>query len=213
MALNLTGGEGGSGIVLIQDRVDINPNQPIPAYDLAPAVAYSARHRRDPGREIIALVCDPKLPPRMDAVAPLQRIDNPALMRVVDSGIVDWAPEGRSCPVIVVEQPRGRRVFPSLDEKIAPMREASITRMCLTPAASVLRDIAAHRVVHRAIRPDNLFFDDEAGNRLVLASVYPRHQRLHSLLSMKQSSPGWRHQRGAAKVASQTICTRSARRP
>ena len=139
----------------------------MPAYDLAPAVAYSARHRRDPGREIIALVCDPKLPPRLDAVAPLQRIDNPALMNVVDSGIVDWAPEGRRCPVIVVEQPRGRRVFPTLDEKIAPMPEELVTRMCLTPAAYVLRDIAAHGVVHRAIRPDNMFFDDEAGNRLV----------------------------------------------
>jgi hypothetical protein len=131
MALNLGGGESGSGAVSIHDRVDINPNQPLPAYDSAPALAYTATHRRDPEREIIALVCDPKLPPRFDAVAPMQRIANPALMSVVDSGIVDWPLEGRRCPVIVVEQPRGRRVFPSLDEKVTPLQEELVTRLCL----------------------------------------------------------------------------------
>ncbi len=131
MALNLGGGEGGSGTVSIHDRIDINPNQPLPAYDSAPALAYTATHRRDPEREIIALVCDPKLPPRFDAVAPMQRIANPALMSVVDSGIVDWPLEGRRCPVIVVEQPRGRRVFPSLDEKVTPLQEELVTRLCL----------------------------------------------------------------------------------
>lgn len=139
----------------------------MPAYDLAPAVAYAAAHRRDPGREIIALVCDPKQPPRMDAVAPMQRIDNPALMKIVDSGIVDWPLEGRRCPVIVVEQPRGRRVFPSLDEPETPLLEELVTRICLQQSSYVLRDMASHGVVHRAIRPDNLFFDDEAGNRMV----------------------------------------------
>ena len=167
MALNLKGGEGGSSTVSIHDRIDINPNQPLPAFDSAPAVAYTATHRRDPAREIIALVCDPKLPPRMDVVAPLQRIDNPALMSVVDAGIVDWPHEGRRCPVIVVEQPRGRRVFPSLEEKITPLQEELVTRLCLQQASYVLRDLASHGVTHRAIRPDNLFFDDEAGNRMV----------------------------------------------
>ena len=72
MALNLMGGEGGKSTVSIHDRVDIDPNQPVPAYDLAPAVAYAAAHRRDPGREIIALVCDPNRP-KPNAGAPAGR--------------------------------------------------------------------------------------------------------------------------------------------
>src|SRR3546814_1143525 len=57
------------------------PDQPLPGYDSPPAVAYAAIHARDPARKLFALVCDPKLPPRIDIVAPMHRIDHVNLMR------------------------------------------------------------------------------------------------------------------------------------
>lgn len=169
MALKVSGGGGAepaistARIVDVKDRYQIDSGKPLPEFDSQPAVAYACSHKRDSKRTLYALVCDPKLPPRFDVVGILRRIDHRNLLRALDWDVVDWPPEGRRCPVIILERPIGKRVMPSLETAIAPVQEERVTRNFIEPVCEILREMHALGTHHRMIRPDNLFWmsDDE----------------------------------------------------
>ncbi len=154
-------------MVSVKDRYDISMNAPLPAFDTQPAFAYKATARRDK-RDLIALICDPKLPPRIDLVPTMQQLDQSGTLRVVDWDIVDWAPENRRCPVILFERPKGGRVFASKTQSRAPISEDMVTRNFLHNVAPTLHDLHLLNETHRAIRPENLFFADEKETQIVL---------------------------------------------
>lgn len=185
MALKVSGGEAeadddrGDGApasdgapLLIKDRYQVHPDQPIPDLDNAPAVAVRVTHVRDSDRALYGLVCDPKLPPRLDIVPSVHRVDHRNLQRVVDWGVVDWPAEQRRCPVVVMERPAGRRLFKTATTENPPMTEERVTRMFLTPVVNILRDMHALGVYHRNIRPDNLFFFDGDERELYLGECF-----------------------------------------
>jgi len=184
-ALKVSGGEAeaedggveggvpsGRGPLLIKDRYEVHPDQPIPDLDNPPAVAVRVTHLRDSERTLYGLVCDPKLPPRLDIVSSIHRVDHRNLQRVVDWGVVDWPVEQRRCPVVVMERPAGRRVFKDLTDQHPPMTEERATRLFLTPIASILREMHALGVYHRNIRPNNLFYFDGDERELYIGECF-----------------------------------------
>lgn len=162
----------GQAVVALKDRYDIFVERPVPACDAPPALAFHAAARRDLRRSLYALICDPKLPPRTDAIPLLQRIDSRHVIRVVDWGVVDWPPEGRRCPAIVMERPAGGKAFKSLEDVRAPMSDETVTRLLIQPMAAALKDLHSAGFVHRAIRPDNLYFADEDESALMLGQCF-----------------------------------------
>lgn len=185
MALKVSGGEAeadedrGDGApvsdgapLLIKDRYQVHPDQPIPDFDNAPAVAVRVTHVRDSDRALYGLVCDPKLPPRLDIVPSVHRVDHRNLQRVVDWGVVDWPAEQRRCPVVVMERPAGRRLFKTVTTENPPMTEERVTRMFLTPVVNILRDMHGLGVYHRNIRPDNLFYFDGDERELFIGECF-----------------------------------------
>lgn len=161
-------GAAAAGTVSLKGQFDIAADQPVPGYDSPPAVAYACTQARDPSRQLMALVCDPKLPPRTDVIGPLRRIDHNCLMKVLDWGVVDWPLEGRRCPVLVAERPHGQRVFRATDSEMRPMPEELVMRLFLQPMSQILAELQGQGQVHRAIRPDNLFYDDAQRSRIML---------------------------------------------
>lgn len=154
--------------VALKDRYDIGLDQPLPHLDTLPAVAHQAVLRRDPKRRIFALVCDPKLPPRLAGMAAMHRITHRNIMGVVDWGVIYWPPEGRRCPVLILEQPNGKPAFPSLDAEMPPMLEERVILQFVKPVINALRELHGAGLVHRAIRPDNIYFDETLGGEAVL---------------------------------------------
>ncbi len=154
--------------IALNDRFEIATGSPLPQFDSPPAVAYRAHHARDSSAALFALICDPKMPPRLDSISAFLRIDNRALLEVVESGIVEWAPEGRMCPAIVFRQPQADRVFQTLDETHEPMSEDRVTRFLISPLSDILKELHHAGHTHRAIRPNNLFFDDPNHNIIKL---------------------------------------------
>jgi hypothetical protein len=154
--------QGGSGGHSFLDRYDIRAEQPLARFDMPPAHAYACIPKRDSGREMFALVCDPKQPPRHHHVSALRRINQRGLLNVVEWEVIDWPLEGRRCPVIVYDRPQGTRVLDSLDGQIPKLSEEAVARNFIQPATAALRDIYNHGITHRAIRPTNLFFDSAA---------------------------------------------------
>lgn len=154
--------------VKLRDRYEIAVDEPLPSFDNPPAVAYKVRQVRDEPRDLIALVCDPKMPVRFDLIAPLSRIEAPYLLNIKDWGIVDWPPEGRRCPVFIFDRPEGGRLISALDETFEPMREEAILDLVVNPLYQVLREFNKHHITHRAIRPTNLYTGGSAQGRFTL---------------------------------------------
>jgi eukaryotic-like serine/threonine-protein kinase len=150
---------GSSGAVSINDQFDIYVDQPLKQFDSPPALAYVCTEKRDSDRELFALVCDPKQPPRHDLVSVMQQISQKGLVRAVEWGVVDWPLEGRRCPAIIYERPRGDRVLVNVDDEPPRMSEEAISRKFVEPAVAVLREMHNKGITHRAIRLTNLFYD------------------------------------------------------
>jgi hypothetical protein len=178
MALKVSGGfgeeeeTGSSGSLIIKDRFQIHPDQLLSELDSAPAVAVHVTHLRDSSRKLYGLVCDPKLPPRLDIVSTVHRVDYRNLQRVVDWGVIDWPPESRRCPVVIMERPAGPRIFATPTDEIAPITEEAVTRMFITPAVNILRDLHGLGVHHRNIRPENLFYLDADKAELCIGECF-----------------------------------------
>lgn len=178
MALKVSGGTVEAGPVSneryvdVRDRYQIDSEKPLPQFDSQPAVAYHCVHKRDTKRSLFALICDPKLPPRLDVVGIVRRTDHRNVLRALDWDVVDWAPEGRRCPIVIIEKPGGTRVFPSIEGHYSPMPEEWVTRNFIDPACQVLRDLHSLGTYHRMIRPDNLFWMDESHREMVVGECF-----------------------------------------
>ncbi len=154
--------------VKLRDRYEIAVDEPLPNFDNPPAVAYKVRHVRDEQRDLIGLICDPKMPTRFDLISALSRVETPYLMNIRDWGIVDWPPEGRRCPVFIFGRPEGTRLMSSLEDTFEPMREEAIVDLFVNPAYQVLRELREHDITHRAIRPTNIYTGGSENGRFTL---------------------------------------------
>lgn len=180
MALKIHGGEsspkaatdGGGAVVSVKNRYDIEINSPLPNYDSAPAVAYKAVARRDGRRSLYALICDPKMPPRLDGISFIHRIDHRNVQKVVDWAVVDWPPEGRRCPVLILEEPLGIKYFNSLQDDKEPMHEEQLARCFIQPMIAALRELHAVGIMHRAIRPDNIYAADDPETGTIISECF-----------------------------------------
>ena len=175
MALNETDGEQvasvSGGKVVLKGRFTIDLGKALPTYDAPPAIAYEAVQTSDSSKPLLALVCDPVLPLRADRVISFRGIENRMFMKPHDWGVVDWSVEGRRCPVVVVDRPGRAKVMASISTRIRPMNEDLVARYLIRPMAELMEQFAAADVVHRAIRPDNMYYADAARERMVLGDA------------------------------------------
>lgn len=208
MAVKIAGGEetpnqteseggGGGNVLSMKGRYDIYPSQPLPGYDSPPAKAFYVKHKRDQTRKLLAYLCDPKTPPRLDTISALHRVDHRNFVRVLDWDVLDWPGTGQRFPVIVCECPMGKRVLPGPEEKRSPLLEEQITRMLVEPAVAILRELHTIGVYHGRIRPDNLFFDNDEETEMLIGECYTTPfgmQQLPSCSTIEaiQCSPGGR---------------------
>jgi eukaryotic-like serine/threonine-protein kinase len=157
-----------SAQVTINDRFDVIPDEPLPEFDCGSALAYRVRHHRDSSLSLFGLVCDPRLPMRLDKFNVISRIESPYLMRLNDWGIADWPLTNSQCPILVFERPPRGKLFGSLDQEIEPLHEDFVIKYVVQPVYNVLREFREIGVAHRNIRPDNVFVDGVGESNMVL---------------------------------------------
>ena len=173
MALNLADSDdeqasGGGGTVTLKGRFAIDFGTPLPQFDTAPALAFRAELTSDRGRPLMALICDPMLPLRVDKMNALRGIETRMFLKPHDWGVIDWETEKRRCPALIVDRPGGGRVVQSMTARMRPMNEDLVARLLIRPAAELLEQFSNAGLSHRAIRPDNLFYTDAERSRMVL---------------------------------------------
>ena len=129
----------------------LSPNNQVPAFAGRGVVAAAASDRRTSADSIVALVCTGDVLPRIDAMIALRGLTKPGALSLKDFGPVDW-PDGRQRMAAIYEAPRGGRF--SLTAPVPPWQ---IVDALWRPVAQALTDMHGRAVMHRAIRPDNLY--------------------------------------------------------
>ena len=153
---------------LLHQRYDIDPSSPLVNLDTPSAKAFVARDRRESERDLFALVCNSELPIRSETASLLKGADFPGVMSPVDWGPVFWSPLERRCTIVVYERPRGGLLVDDRVRRDTAISDHDIPRRVIEPLAKGLRAMERLGVTHRAIRPDNLFFLDEARETLAV---------------------------------------------
>jgi hypothetical protein len=156
-ASHLAGADSG---VRLKDRFQIWSDSPIGTLDSPSARAYAVTDEVSGNEGFFALVSDGELLCRDDVMATLHDVRSTTLMRLVENGHVWWPRDNRRRRVAIFERPGGARLMESLTSPVQPMGELQSIRSLLAPAISALGYLSAIGVVHRAIRPTNLFYSD-----------------------------------------------------
>jgi hypothetical protein len=124
--------------ISLAGKYDILPDMPLPALNGPGGPAYAVRGIRERRMELFALVCNAGVPPRMEILSAMRGVEHPAMMRLLDFGVVDWTPDGSRRLVLILEKPGGKQLMPSLADTRDPMPEDQLTRLVLLPLCSAL---------------------------------------------------------------------------
>ncbi|MDA8231898.1 MAG: hypothetical protein M0006_11225 [Magnetospirillum sp.] len=151
---------------VLRDRFIIRSNQPLAHLSAPNAEAFSAEDKRDPSRKLYALICRPELPPRVNVMRALKGVGAAGLQQLVEWGPMVWPPLGRQCMTVVYERPAGERAMAHLKAEMRRIDEFDITRKVIEPAVLAIKELTARGITHRAIRPTNLYYMDDKGERL-----------------------------------------------
>lgn len=162
------GAKGADGAALLQNRYVIHPHKPAPELSTPSAQAFLAEDRRDPARNIFALIARPDLPPRTNVMRSLKGVQAIGLMQMVEWGVIHWPPAGRELTVVVYEKPLGGPVMASLSNGQKRLDEWEISKKLVEPLATALKELTTRGMTHRAIRPTNLFWMEGEGEGMAL---------------------------------------------
>jgi hypothetical protein len=153
--------------VVLKDRYDIDPSEPLPDLDMPQAKAFHCEDRRDAGRSLYALLCRPDMPVRVGAMRSLKGVKAAGMLSLIEYGVVDWPPNKRRQMVVIYERPSGGRVISQPGERFEPVPETQFVKRVMKPIIQALTETSQRGVVHRALRLDNLYWYDSSKERLV----------------------------------------------
>ncbi|MFN4281034.1 MAG: hypothetical protein ACK4NA_00190 [Alphaproteobacteria bacterium] len=154
--------------VRLKDRFQIWTDAPLGAFDSPTARAYAVTDTANGAEGFFALVSDGEVLCRDDVLQAMQDVRASSLMRLVESGRVWWPRDNRRRRVMIFERPGGGRLMEDLAQPMQPMGESQAIRGVLAPVLSALSYLSLIGVVHRAIRPTNLFYADTARQGVLL---------------------------------------------
>jgi hypothetical protein len=163
-----TPSRAGLDFAVLRDRFTIRAGAPLPALDSPSAKAFETEDRRDPGVKLFALICTPGMPVRAGTMEALKGVRSRGLLSLIDFGPVFWPPLGRMCMAAIYEQPMGGRVSQLLASGAFSISEYEIAKRMIAPIVAALHSLASRGISHRQIRPENMYFMDEARQDLVL---------------------------------------------
>lgn len=156
------------GPVDLGGRCEIDPTAPLRPFDGPGGPAFACAVKRDRKIDLYATIVDHDLPVRIDALPALRAMEHPAVLRVLDWGVVDWTPHKRRRFTVVFERPLGRRLFDDLDDVREPISEDGIARGILPSLSSAIREFQRVGIPNGAIRPTNLFYKDGSSPAVML---------------------------------------------
>jgi len=158
----------GNEPIVLSDRYVLNMTTPLPQFDSPSAKSYLAEDSHDSGQKLFVLICPPNIPSRLESIHKQSSTDSVGLLDIIDWGVVYWPPLGQSTMVIIFKQPLGGRVALKLAQKEIIITEYDIPKILLDPLTKTLQKLTDQDAPHRAIRPENIFFNNEEMTEIVI---------------------------------------------
>ena len=152
-------GKSGAREIALGKYITIDRSVRLPHLDRPTAQAYAATDSRTPTEQVFVLVCDPKVPPRLDALQGLAKLRGVPLMIPVDWGPVAWSDGGERRYAICYDRPVDPILAPSGGD-LPQMREDQLIERILRPVFRTLREMYARGLTHRALAASNVFLAD-----------------------------------------------------
>lgn len=149
-------------------RCEIMPGSALPELDSIGGKAYACRSHRDRKTDSFAIITERPVPARIEVMTSFRTIENPAVLRLMDWGTVDWTPDGKRRFALVFERPAGRRLMTSLGDIRDPFPDDQIVRGLLPTLLFALREMNVRGMTCGAIRPTNLFQKDSGAGVIML---------------------------------------------
>ena len=156
--------------ILLEGRYEIAADRRLPKFDSPGVEAFAVNDRNEPGRPMFALITPGHLPCRFFGVLTKKPPSDAPVMWPRAGGVVDWpmtATGGQTVwgrrPALIFDVPKGERVFGGESSAPGEMTEPQLARLVITPLVSAIRELTQLGIPHRAIRPNNLFY--QSGNQ------------------------------------------------
>lgn len=143
--------------VSLAGRLDIYPGSPWPMLDgpAGPAFAASLPNAAATAPTLFAIIATAGLPPRGEALAPLRAFNHPNLLRLVDSGTLDWPGHGLAA-VYVFAVPPGPTLRQLYETQQRGLDDEQLGQRLL-PLINMLRSFGSTGLSHGALSPDNIY--------------------------------------------------------
>lgn len=142
----------------VGNRAIIIPGSPMPEYDSVGGRAFSAQYKDGAATtDLLGILCDRSLQIRADMLTAVRGVDQPAVLRLIDSGVVNWV-DGKRYYAFAYQRPLTTRLKTSIDEPHQPMGDDFLTNHFIKPMISALIEFQRCGVVHHSIRPTNIFW-------------------------------------------------------
>lgn len=154
--------------IMVRDRFTIYCDRPIPKLDMPNAQAFEVTDRKQEGRPLYALICKPEMLPRTNAMRTLKGHEMAHMLHMVDWGVAEWPPIDRKCVIVIYHRPLGGKLMDSLAGMAKRIPDHLFPKTIIKPLVDALAELGQKGIAHRAIRPDNLYFMDEAQTNIVL---------------------------------------------
>ncbi len=188
---------------LLRGRFEIDPADPLPALAAGPIAAFAAHDLHSPGRQLLAYVCRPDLPIRLDALSRLRKASPNNMLALINAGTVPWPLSGGRQLVILYQRPLGGSLAERFAAQERPPPAHEIPRRIVAPVVRALRGLETLGIAHRGIRADNLYFLDETGADLVLGDCVTAppgfaQPRAMEPIDRAMAAPGGRGEGGLA---------------
>lgn len=183
-----------TGIVL-KERYEINYAKPLPDYDTNGAKAYTVIDKVSQSRRLFALICSNETSARISLLPQLKSMEHPAVLRLVEYGVVNYTPKHSRNMALIYQMPDGPKasIFDSTD--FSWKKEPEKLKKALLSLLSGIEALKGHGITHRAVRIDNIFFKDSTKSDLVLGdcvAAFPAfhqpaaYETIESLMAQKE---------------------------
>ncbi len=155
----------GGNPVIVKDRYAVDPSRPLSDLDSPSAKAFLCEDRRDIDRPLFALICNPGLPTRTNAMQTLKGGGIRGVISLVDFGVAMWTPIKQRTMIVIFDRPLGGRAG---GDKTFHVNEYDLPKKVMEPLGAGLSEFQSMGLSHRAVRADNLFFADRERTKLIL---------------------------------------------
>jgi hypothetical protein len=145
---------------ILNNEIEILADQPLPQYDNGAAKAYNAQALGSEAKQqirIFAYVCEKDMIPRARLERKMKGVINPAIAKLIGSGVVYWPPAKAQRFVFIYENNLGKPLMESVDSSNLGWKLDVVMNAVIKPMVNVFLDFRDSGIVHGNIRSTNMF--------------------------------------------------------